>query len=591
MKQFQMTYENDESFFEELEKINHWRSVNPSYTTLFRIYSSDMDMKHIKHVCDILDEKMPDALYLGCTTNANILEGKLANAKIVLSCTIFEYETTQVKVLQFPFLEENAKEVAHALKEYTDANTWVSSVEVHVTMLGMSDREFCGEMSTLRSDIQVVGGVACGPNLHDIETSVFSKGNDLSRQGIVFLLIGGSDFHTYSTYVSGWKPLRRKFNVTKAKGRVIYELDGEPAFNIYHRFLSIDKDNENLALNTLEFPILMDYNGIDVLRCLYCVNDDDSIVMLCEMDEGSDVRLAYGDPEMIINSIRKDGQNIADFRPEVIQTFSCSGRRSFWGDESVSDETLLFNDIAPVSGFYTGGELLRIDGDLRTFNITLVLVAMREGEPKNDNIVNLYDATLGDTESDRITLIRRFISFIEASTADFEELNKKLAIASITDGLTSLYNRAEIEGRIRSEMEHTQGDASGGLSLIMIDIDNFKRINDVYGHKEGDRVIIALSDVLRKVTSDIPSSYTGRWGGEEFMVLLPSSEINEAIELAEKLRMEFEAIFHEAAGHQTVSIGVTHVRNSEDADALYSRVDKALYMAKANGKNQVIRLD
>lgn len=72
MKQFQIAYKNDEAFRKELEKINQWRSANPSYSTFFRIYSWDMDLDHIKHVCDILDEDMPDALYFGCTTQANI---------------------------------------------------------------------------------------------------------------------------------------------------------------------------------------------------------------------------------------------------------------------------------------------------------------------------------------------------------------------------------------------------------------------------------------------------------------------------------------------------------------------------------------
>ena len=591
MKQFQITYENDKSFCDELEKINLWCSTNPSNAVLFRIYSDDMNLDHIRHVCGILDEKMPDALYFGCTTHANILDGELVKANIMLTCTIFEYETTKVEVMQMPFSEENAKEVVHEIRDYTNANTWVSSIEMHVTMMGMSDREFCDEMSTLRHDIQMVGGIACGPNLNDMETAVFSKGNGFLRQGIVFLLLGGSDFHTYNTYISGWKPLRRKFKVTKTQGKVICELDGEPAFNIYHRFLNIDKDNENLALNTLEFPLLMDYNGIDVLRCLFSVNPDNSIIMICEVEEGSDVRLAYGDPEMILKSIREDGQNVANFRPEVIQTFSCSARKSFWGEDNVSDETILFNNVAPTSGFYTGGEILRIDGDVRTFNITLVLAAMREGEPKDSEIVNLNDATLGDTESSRITLIRRFISFIEASTADFEELNRRLAITSITDGLTKLYNRSEIERRIRSEIESRSQEEIGDLSLIMIDIDDFKKINDVYGHKEGDNVIISISDVLRSVLGGIDSSSIGRWGGEEFMVLLPKNGINKASELAEKIRAEFAAMPQELSGCQTVSIGVAQAKRGEDADALYNRVDNALYTAKANGKNQIVRLD
>ena len=124
----------------------------------------------------------------------------------------------------------------------------------------------------------------------------------------------------------------------------------------------------------------------------------------------------------------------------------------------------------------------------------------------------------------------------------------------------------------------------------MLDLDNFKKVNDVYGHLEGDHVIIALSDVLRNVFGDVSSSYTGRWGGEEFMVLLPGFSAKEATDYAEKVRSEFASVAYETAPAQTVSIGVSQANADDTTDTLCSRVDKALYTAKANGKNQVVTL-
>ena len=602
MKQFQITYKDDEDLRNKLEEIDQWRGANTSFTTLFRIYSDDMNLEHIKHVCGILDEKMPDALYLGCTSHANILDGALAKEHIILSCTIFECETTQVQLLQFPFSEENAREVVDELKAYCDEHPWVSSVELHATMLGMSVRDFCDEMCELRSDIQVFGGGAYNPNMDDETTVVFSKGNGFSDHGITFLLMGGSDFHVYSTLIAGWKPLTRKFRVTKAERALLYEMDGEPAFDIYQRFLKITR-SDNLISNTLEFPLFMDYKGVPVLRCPLGVTDDNALVMATEVPEGTDVRIAYGDPETILASIRHDGQKIADFQPEVIQTFSCAARRAFWGDENISDETTLIGSIAPTSGFYTSGEFLRMDGEMRNFNITLVLVAMREGGPKNDEIVNIHATRLDNIESEeRIPLIRRFVSFIEATTKELEEssrklersnrelenANKKLAYTSITDGLTGLYNRTEIERGIKSSLSLRQ---SAALSLIMLDIDNFKKVNDNYGHGEGDRVIIAMADVLKDALKDEEFAYSGRWGGEEFMVILQNGDANKAAEIAENIRARFASISYETAGPQTVSIGVAQAREGENSDSLCTRVDKALYTAKANGKNQIVRLD
>ena len=591
MKQFQILYKDDEEFLERLTEIKQWRTSHSGYVTIFRIYSEDMELEHIRHICNCLDREMPDALYLGCTTNANIMDGALSDTKIILTCTIFEHETTQAEILQLPFSEENATQDVAALKKCCEANPWVQAVEMHATIMDMSMMEFCNEMSRLREDIQVFGGGAFNPDMDDDTAVVFSKGNDFLEHGIIFLLLGGEDFHTYSTFISGWKPLKRKFRVTKADREILYELDGKPALDVYRRFLNINK-NDKFFSNTLEFPLFLEHGDVDILRCPLAVNDDDSLVMSSDMQEDAIVRLAYGDPETILTSIREDGQKIADFCPEVIQTFSCAARRAFWGDENISDETILFNSVAPTTGFYTHGEFLRMKGDMLNFNVTLVIVAMREGDiPKTGKKVNIAKAQIGNDNNEKIPIIRRFVSFIEASTAELEEMNMRLAVSSVTDGLTKLNNRAEIERKIRNALEErrNQGICSS-ISLIMLDIDNFKKVNDVYGHKEGDHVIQALADVLRKTTIGVPSSCLGRWGGEEFMILLPDSNADDAAALAEKIRQEFSSVSYETAGCQTVSIGVTQAKD-ENADALYSRVDKALYMAKEAGKNQVVRLD
>lgn len=591
MKQFQIIYKDDKDFLENLKEIKQWRTSNSAYVTIFKLYSQDMNVEHICHICDCLENEMPDALYLGCTTNANIMDGVLTDAKIMLTCTIFEYETTQARILQFPFSEENAACDAKMLKKCCDENPWVQAVELHATIMDMSMMEFCNEMSSLREDIQVFGGGAFNPDMDDDTAIVFSKGNGFLEHGIVFLLLGGPDFHTYSTFISGWKPLKRRFRVTKADRAILYELDGKPALDVYRKFLNIDR-NDRFFSNTLEFPLFLEHDGIDILRCPLAVNDDDSLVMSSDIQEDATVRLAYGDPDTILASIREDGQKIADFFPEVIQTFSCAARRAFWGDKNISDETILFHGVAPTTGFYTHGEFLRIYGDMLNFNVTLVIVAMREGEPPKDGRkADISGAQLVRDNDERIPIIRRFVSFIEASTAELEEMNMKLALSSVTDGLTRLYNRAEIERRIHGALDKRKNqETCGDVSLIMLDIDNFKKVNDIYGHKEGDHVIQALADVLRSAAKEVQSCFLGRWGGEEFMILLSDSNAEDAVVLAEKIRVEFAAVSYETAGCQTVSIGVTQAKD-EAADALYNRVDKALYMAKAAGKNQVVKLD
>ena len=603
MKQFQFTYTNDDSLLCELEKIEQWRGENEAYITLWRIYSIETDAQRIQHICDVIHQKTPDALYLGCSTGGSISAGALSPDDTVLTCTLFERKTTRAELLQLPFDEDNVTEAVSALKAYCTANPWVRCVELHATMMGMAIQEFCDEMSTLPENIQVFGGGACNADPYYPTTYVFSCAGGFSHRGIVFLLLGGEDFHAYSTYICGWKSLKRRFRITKADKQLLFELDGEPAFNIYKRFLGV-KNSDEFINGTTEFPLMMISDDVEILRNPLKVNDDGTIVMITDVKEGTDLRLAYGDPQTILSSIVTDGKMIADFRPDTIETFSCVARRIFWGDRSVSGETEPFHSVAPTSGFFSCSEFLRIGGVLRCFNMTLVLAAMREGEPDGGDPVNAFAEDSLNTDSEKMSLIRRFVSFIEASAAEFEdannklsdmnkqltEANKQLAIASVTDGLTKLYNRAEIEKQIRGTVEDATHRGWKAMSLIMMDIDNFKRVNDIYGHKEGDRVIIALSDVLRDVTSSVEASAIGRWGGEEFMVMLPGVKIDDAVILAEQIRTQFADITYETAGCQTVSLGVTQALPGETADALYSRVDKALYIAKYKGRNRTVKL-
>ncbi len=122
----------------------------------------------------------------------------------------------------------------------------------------------------------------------------------------------------------------------------------------------------------------------------------------------------------------------------------------------------------------------------------------------------------------------------------------------------------------------------------MLDIDNFKSVNDTYGHKEGDRVIVALSDILRDVSEKYQNVYAGRWGGEEFMLLFKDYGIEEASNVAESIRIKFSNTKFKKCENKTVSIGVTSIKEHENSDNACIRVDNALYQAKNTGKNRIV---
>ena len=123
----------------------------------------------------------------------------------------------------------------------------------------------------------------------------------------------------------------------------------------------------------------------------------------------------------------------------------------------------------------------------------------------------------------------------------------------------------------------------------MLDIDNFKQVNDTYGHQEGDTVIVGLADILRnEQTAYMQKVSSGRWGGEEFMMLLHDTDVSSASFIADLIRRCFANTNFPSVRPQTISLGVTQAKEEDTIDTLCTRVDVALYTAKKNGKNQVI---
>jgi diguanylate cyclase (GGDEF)-like protein len=153
-----------------------------------------------------------------------------------------------------------------------------------------------------------------------------------------------------------------------------------------------------------------------------------------------------------------------------------------------------------------------------------------------------------------------------------------------TDALTGLFNRRKFLEIYNSSLL-TMEQRDNEMSLIILDIDYFKKINDTFGHSAGDGVLIQISHALLKNLRNI--DMVCRWGGEEFVVLLPAVDLNNAMFLAEKLRCSIELTEIDTVGRVSASFGVAQVLGHENLEDVVARADIALYEAKASGRNCV----
>ncbi len=172
---------------------------------------------------------------------------------------------------------------------------------------------------------------------------------------------------------------------------------------------------------------------------------------------------------------------------------------------------------------------------------------------------------------------------------ELKRSNDMLRTLSITDPLTHLHNRRHLMEMVEKEFQRASRKGAH-LSLIILDIDYFKKVNDTYGHQEGDRVLTIIADIVRRRLRSY--DLAARYGGEEFVLLLPETPVNEALPIAERLRLEVqEHIFDGSLQGQviTISLGVATYPSPriESIDSLFRQADEALYRAKQNGRNRV----
>lgn len=173
---------------------------------------------------------------------------------------------------------------------------------------------------------------------------------------------------------------------------------------------------------------------------------------------------------------------------------------------------------------------------------------------------------------------------VEERTAELKKANETISHLAATDDLTSLSNRRHFEECMTAALSAAKRH-NHPLSLIMIDLDHFKAVNDTYGHIEGDNVLQAFAGLLRELIRT--EDFAARWGGEEFAVILPHTACEAAVALAERIRVACRKHFFARNG-LTASFGVAQLQSGEDYDSLIRRADDAMYRAKNEGRNRVV---
>lgn len=448
------------------------------------------------------------------------------------------FDESPVEVLHYNMKDMSIKDAAEKCFEVCRNMKDLRAVEIPETQLTGNVEPFLDAISALPPSVAIFGGGADTDDLNQ-PSYIFDK-EAIMNEGFVIMLFRGT-VKVLTRSVLGWQPLGRQVTITAMDGNmVIKELD-HIAVNFYEKYLKIDP-SVDFDKKTLSFSLVVEKDGVELARLPMSCRKDGSLVFNIALHVGDKLRMAYGDPNEIINGSRRVLGRIRDFGPQGMLLFSCVVRRYYLKDD-VNQILSAYERITPAAGGYTRGEIDRIEGHVYTMNMNLVSAAFREetkdhkrtiaditGDPshmENDPALNLDDS---------LSTVQRLASFITVTSKELSDAYQKLAFVAGHDSLTDLLNRGRIEWVLRHLIEDTN-KTHHTFSAIMIDIDSFKHINDTYGHSVGDDVLIRLADIMKSGVR--PTDYAGRWGGDEFVILLPDTDIDQSEKVADRMRKNF----------------------------------------------------
>ncbi|BDU60318.1 PleD family two-component system response regulator [Candidatus Rickettsia kotlanii] len=269
---------------------------------------------------------------------------------------------------------------------------------------------------------------------------------------------------------------------------------------------------------------------------------------------------------------------------------------------SNSDELDIINEYTPdlviISSTLENDDPLRISVILRgKAEINGVVIILQIDEDGMSSVVKGIELGINDyfvypiEESELLARIRTQLRRKQYQDNLRNDLEQSVNLAA-KDSLTGLFNRRYFDIHLKQMIEKANKE-SIKLYLLMCDIDNFKHVNDTYGHQAGDKVLTIVSRILKNTLR--VTDLIARFGGEEFTILLTNIDISKAIETAERVRVKIEYMdFHIEDQIEplktTISIGVTKYKKEESIESFIERADKAMYEAKATGKNKVVKL-
>lgn len=606
MKQMSCAIQDSYDAVRFLDGIKDSPEYKNAKAILVNIFTRRVQKDYIAYIADLVKEKLDRAKITGLTCLEGFAHGEYFKGSSLL--TIFFFYHSEIEVLEYDFskidVEKAQQTFLAALQRLTD----LKAIQVYTTPLRNNVTNDFLSAINFEENVPIFGAGAGFGNSGEGEQNLYVFGNNIYENGVVITLFSGAKLGVYAEATLGWTPIGKEMRASDvAASHILRSIDSEPAGDVFKKYLGVTSA-EFFLENTCEFPFMIKRGNKWIARIPIQKDENGFIHFTADIQKGEKLMFSYGSK----NGILQQAFNLAEYMSrknlEGLLLYVCRTRRLYLKDDELLELQAFSNFYRETAGCFAFSEILYKNNSGGLQNSALVAIGFQEFSNEQESFLtddcyvenifygtnkylefNKWGADLSMTKKDGqpLPFEERLVNFLHATTRDLYLANLKLEEAATIDGLTKIFNRKKISERISYELKKREKEER--IFLIMFDIDNFKHINDTYGHDMGDEVLVRVAATAKSCIREQDS--IGRWGGEEFMILLPEAKKTDAVEIAERIRIAINSLEWENMNRISISLGVAGVHDKDDAQSFYKRVDNRLYYAKTHGKNQVTSED
>lgn len=578
MKQTSILYESEE----QLQNYIYLEKFKEENLLIFLF--SDDPLEKVKTIIKEIKRMLPKALILGSSSGGIIHKGNSVSGKSLI--TFCQFKMIKPKGIILSSENFNSAEMALEIKKQ------IISEDSKMLFLfddgtEMNSSELLYEISSILPKLPLAGGKAANENYILGDTYIFLN-EEIITKGAAAVSLNGEYLRVSQQYRLNWKKIGKKMKITEAEGNIIKSIDGIPIMKLYEKYMGSEFAQGLPESSGMEFPFIIKREGIDIARSLVNKLPDGSVAFHGDVRKGEEVQFSYGHIPVIIDEVGKECHEAAQFQPEGILIFSCLARKNLL-QKAINYELAPFGEIAPMAGFFTLGEFFHKRTRNFLLNITMTILLLSE-EPINNDVKNEDFFCFKNNQPDdrQLNITKTLIYLVDQVSSELEEKNKILKNLSYTDSLTGIYNHRffieALENEVKRALRYDKK-----LSLAILDIDNFKEINDLYGHIVGDKVLIEVASKIKASCRE--TDIICRYGGDEIVVILIETGIEKAREICERINHSLgNMVLFDKNIKVTLSIGVAQFY-PKDPENILKKADDRLYKAKNKGKNNIICAD